>query len=105
MTDGRNLRIDGDRLLYMVVITSRGEIDLPAAEPLDDVISLEAIALALTEVQDVRRAVAEAADRGLIAQRDVPDVGRVRQRFVAAAADMGKATANGKQWATYALPG
>ncbi len=86
-------RLDGDRLLYMVVITSRGEIDLPAAEPLGDVISLAAFALALTEVQDVRRAVAETGDLGLIAQRDVPDIGRVRERFAEAQSDARKATA------------
>ncbi len=85
-------RLDGDRLLYMVVITSRGEIDLPAAESLGDVISLEAISLALTEVQDVRRMVAETGDLGLIAQRDVPDIGRVRERFAEAQSDMRKAT-------------
>ena len=90
-------RLDGDRLLYMVVITSRGEIDLPAADPLGDVISLEAVALALTEVQDVRRAVAETGDLGLIAQRDVPDIGRVRERFAEAQSDIRKATATLKR--------
>ena len=84
-------RLDGDRLLYMVVISSRGEIALPEAEPLDDVISLEAIELALTEVQDVRSAVAQTGDLGLIADRDVPDIGRVRERFAAAQSDARKA--------------
>jgi len=84
-------RLDGDRLLYMVVISSRGEIALPEAEPLDDVISLEAIELALTEVQDVRSAVAQTGDLGLIADRDVPDIGRVRERFAEAQSDARKA--------------
>jgi len=84
-------RLDGDRLLYMVVITSRGEIALPEAEPLSDVISLEAIALALTEVQEVRNAVTRTGDLGPIADRDVPDIGRVRERFAEAQSDLRKA--------------
>ena len=90
-------RLDGDRLLYMVVITSRGEIDLAAAEPLGDVISLAAFALALTEVQDVRSAVARTGDLGSIADRDVPDIGLVRERFAEAQSDMRKATATLKR--------
>ncbi len=90
-------RLDGDRLLYMVVITSRGETDLPAAEPLGDVISLEAIALVLTQVQEVRRSVARTGDLRSIADSDVPDIGRIRERFAEAQSDMRKATATLKR--------
>ncbi len=74
-------RLDGDALLYMVVVAGRVEISLPDTEPLDDVISLEALAMTLTEAERIRREVADSGDLEPIGRRAVPEIGRVSDRF------------------------
>ena len=86
-------RLDGDALLYMIVIAGRVEISLPDIEPLDDVISLEALAMTLTEARRVRR---EVADSGLlepIDRRGVPEIGGVTDRVARARSDVRRAVA------------
>ena len=83
-------RLDGNRLLYMVIVTSRGEVTVAGNEPLGDVLSLEALAQALTEVERVRSAIAQTGDLRPIAERDVPDIGRVAKRFAEAQSDLRK---------------
>jgi len=81
-------RLDGDALLYMVVVTGRVEISLPDTEPLDDVISLEALAMTLTEAERVRRELAGNGDLEPIGRRAVPEIGRVNDRSARARTDL-----------------
>jgi hypothetical protein len=85
--------LDGDRLLYLTVVAGRVEIPLPETEALDDVISLEALAMALTEAARVREEVAVTGDLGPIARRTVPDIGQVGERFTRARSDLRRAIA------------
>ncbi len=85
--------LDGDRLLYMTVVAGRVEIPLPETEALDDVISLEALAMALTEAARVREEVAVSGDLSPIARRPVPDIGQVVERLVRARSDLREAIA------------
>ncbi len=85
--------LDGDRLLYMTVVAGRVEIPLPETEALDDVISLEALVLALTEAARVREEVTVTGDLSPIARRTVPDIGQVGERFARARSDLREAIA------------
>ncbi len=80
--------LNGDTLLYMTVVAGRVEIPLPETEALDDVISLEALAMALTEAVRVREEVAGTGDLRPIARRLVPDIGQVDERSARARSDL-----------------
>ena len=72
----------------MTVVAGRVEIPLPETEALDDVISLEALAMALTEAVRVREEVAGTGALRPIARRLVPDIGQVDERSARARSDL-----------------
>ena len=86
-------RLDGDALLYMIVVAGRVEISLPDTEPLDDVISLEGLAMTLTEAERVRREVADNGDLEPIGRRAMPEIGQVTDRFSRAQSDLRRVVA------------
>ncbi|MCH8164979.1 MAG: hypothetical protein IH889_05155 [Planctomycetes bacterium] len=87
--------LDGDQLLYMLIVrASPADGSKPAQSNsrdslrgLDDVISLENLTLALTQAQDLRRAIESGAFDGL-SDRAVPEIANVRQRLASARADL-----------------
>ncbi len=87
--------LDGDQLLYMLIVrASPADGGKPAQSNsrdslrgLDDVISLENLTLALTQAQDLRRAIESGAFDGL-SDRAVPEIANVRQRLASARADL-----------------
>ncbi|MCH8151816.1 MAG: hypothetical protein IH830_05535 [Planctomycetes bacterium] len=87
--------LDGDQLLYMLIVRASpadgGKLaqsnSRDSLRGLDDVISLENLTLALTQAQDVRRAIESGAFDGL-SDRAVPEIANVRQRLASARADL-----------------
>ena len=88
---------DGDQLLYLLIITRPGVATdrssttavNPALLPLRELLSLEGLAVALGEAEQVGHQIS-AGNIDVFADRQIPNIGRVHEQVTAARGDLGR---------------